>query len=1063
MQRRKTILCATATLLAGSWCCLATVRYVDVNNATPTPPYTNWASAAGTIQQAVDVAFAGDQVLVTNGIYQTGGKATQLSGETTNRIAVTKAVAIQSVNGPEFTVIQGYQEPVTTNGPAAIRCVYLINGASLSGFTLTNGGGDMGGGVFSYGGTVSNCILIANSGNYGGGVNGNLILNNCKLTANTAFEGGGAYGGILNNCTLTGNSAVFGGGASSSTINNCAVTGNSAYDGGGAYSSTLNNCTVTGNSAWSGSGGVSPPSTLTNCIVYYNTSPTRANYDDSWGGTLNYCCTTPLPKNGFGNLAVEPQLASASHLSFSSPCLAQGAYAAVTGWDIDAEAWANPPSIGCDEYFSGSITGDLSLSISASYTNVVEGFSVDLQASISGRVNASRWEFGDGAVVSNRPFASHAWTAAGSYPVILRAYNETHPDGMTATVIVHAVSQPVHYVALNNSSPVAPYTSWSTAATNIQDAVDAASLPGALVMVTNGLYRTGGKPVYEVFTNRVTVNKPLIVQSVNGPRFTIIQGHQVPLVDGGPNSDSAIRCVYLADGASLIGFTLTNGATAINSDFFGRGINGGGLWAESANAVVSNCIITGNSAYYGGGVYGATLNNCSLTTNSATYGGGAAFSRLNFCTFTNNFGYYGGGAWNSILNNCTLTGNSVGGYGTQAAGGGAYGGALTNCTLIANSTTNSGGGAFEATLYNCTMSGNSAWRGGGATGGNLYNCTLAGNWASDRGGGVYLGTLANCTLQDNSAHYGGGASASWLNNCSLIANSAEFGGGASEVTLNRCTLAGNWANWAGGIYGGSLNNCKITDNWAFWAGGTYASSLNNCTLTGNSADYAGGAYSSALNNCIVFFNTATIGENYLNSTFNYCCTMPWPGGGLGNITVDPQFVDIVSGNLRLQSNSPCINSGRNNSAPSGYDLDGDARIAGGTVDIGSYEFQSPASVLSYAWAQQHGLPTDGSVDFTDADSDRLNNWQEWIAGTAPTDPTSALRLLNPARSASGITVTWESVSNRTYFLERATTLGGTSSFALLTNNISGQSGTTHYTDINALGPGPFFYRVGIEQ
>src|SRR5262249_10736696 len=149
----------------------------------------------------------------------------------------------------------------------------------------------------------------------------------------------------------------------------------SANVGFGANGGTLYNCTLTGNS----SGGASRAA-LYNCIAYFNTASGGANYDSA--SKLNYCCTAPLPTNGGGNISGDPRLASASHLSAISPCRGAGGAAYASGTDIDGEMWNGPPSIGCDEYHAGTVTGPLIVSPSADYTNVAVGYAVQLTALI---------------------------------------------------------------------------------------------------------------------------------------------------------------------------------------------------------------------------------------------------------------------------------------------------------------------------------------------------------------------------------------------------------------------------------------------------------------------------------------------------------------------------------------------------------------------------------------------------------------------------------------------------------------------------------------------------------
>ncbi|MBN2507220.1 MAG: hypothetical protein JXQ71_11045 [Verrucomicrobia bacterium] len=122
-------------------------------------------------------------------------------------------------------------------------------------------------------------------------------------------------------------------------------------------------------------------------------------------------------------------------------------------------------------------------------------------------------------------------------------------------------------------------------------------------------------------------------------------------------------------------------------------------------------------------------------------------------------------------------------------------------------------------------------------------------------------------------------------------------------------------------------------------------------------------------------------------------------------------------------------------------------------------------MISYAWLHQFCLPTDGSADATDPDADGHSTWQEWRCLTDPTNALSVLRLLSASSDGipqSGITLTWQSVAGMNYVVECSTNLGATPCFMPAATDVPGQAGTTTYTDTNAVGAGPFFYRIGVQ-
>jgi hypothetical protein len=306
-----------------------------------------------------------------------------------------------------------------------------------------------------------------------------------------------------------------------------------------------------------------------------------------------------------------------------------------------------------------------------------------------------------------------------------------------------------YYVDINSTNPVAPYTNWSTASLDIQSAVNETT-NGDMVLVNDGVYESSGYTAPDGNLSCVVVSNTITLQSVNGTNATYING------------SNTMRCVYLTDGVSLIGFTLTNGYVPY------PGGAGGGAYCTSTNAMLVNCVLVNNSAgNNGGGALSGSLFNCTIVGNTVAYFFGS-----------------GGGLSGSFASNCDIEQNKGGGW-----GGGAEASQLYHCTLANNSVqSENGGGADGSTLEGCIVTANHAYNtGGGANSCTLDNCVISFNGGGDGAGGVEDCMLTNCSVAENSSYGGtGGGDASAFNNCILYDNGSAYGG--ANFNDNNCVL-----------------------------------------------------------------------------------------------------------------------------------------------------------------------------------------------------------------------------------------------------------------------------------
>jgi|GEM_PF-2047228 len=227
--------------------------------------------------------------------------------------------------------------------------------------------------------------------------------------------------------------------------------------------------------------------------------------------------------------------------------------------------------------------------------------------------------------------------------------------------------------------------------------------------------------------------------------------------------------VTLSGGNAGGGIAFTGTSLTLNDAYITNcysNSNGGGFFASSGwgTLTINNSTISGNTADYGGGIYGLfsylNINGSTISGNTADCGGGiyGLFSYLNIngSAISGNTADYGGGIFSGGAT--TITASTISGNTAFGDGGGIYSGGSTTITAstISDNTATDGGGIYNhdlSEITDSTISGNTAT----GDGGGIYNygsseittSMITYNTATGDGGAIYTSDLNNLTVDED--------------------------------------------------------------------------------------------------------------------------------------------------------------------------------------------------------------------------------------------------------------------------------------------------------------------------
>lgn len=833
----------------------------------------------------------------------------------------------------------------------------------------SNAGGGEGGGIYTAQGVIlelNNTTVSGNSAGYGGGIYavGFTSIVNSTVSNNTAkAEGGGldlfTAQAIITDSTISDNSTGGDGGGFQSdggvTVSGSTITGNTAVDGGGFYNSSaaaINGTTLSDNEAQLGGGAFNIGNSLT---------ITASTFDGNFavGGTGQNGTGVESGGGGGGGAGAGGAIFNQSGLTMTNSTLVNNQAIGGAGGQIAANATSpfvgtggggggpqggagggtgnggagqfasggggggpvDPPGNGGAGGFGGGGGGGGGVSILGVFGSTSTG--AGGAGGIGGGAGGSDQNDVGGGGGGGAGIGGAVFNIAGKASFL----NDTIVDnaasggpggagldggasgaagaGVGGGVFVFAGSVTSENTVLaTNTATQDPDVSGTFTSLGNNFVGNVGSAGGFVNQVSSDQVGGAGHPNPSNPTQ--TVYDPVIdpklgpLQNNGGTTLTEVPTENSPLIDAGNNAAVASLPTDQRGGARIIGGTVDIGAVE-NQQLFVTTTQDVLGQRSLRQAVLDANTLGGNQTItLGAGTYTLTLAGAGETAGDT--------GDLNVNTVNLTIVGAGGGQ-------TTIDASALGDRAFDVASGASL--ELSGLTVVGGSTTGDGGDILNQgtlTIDQSEIEGGTAGRGGAI--------------ANEATNGPANLSIDSSTLDGNTATLGGA-----LNN---------YG----NVAIVNSTIAGNSASQGGGIdsTGGqtSLLNVTVADNSATTSaggistlGGSTTFSLENTIVAGNtSADGSdlAGAFVSQGNNLIGNVGAAT---GFAAGTDGDLV------GGAGNPTINPELGPLQNNGgptptLLPAANSPAVDSGNNNGAPS-VDQRGIVRPLGGTVDIGSVE------------------------------------------------------------------------------------------------------------------------------